>query len=42
MKTRRGCAEYPKSFEFLSYSFERCYSTKSEIVYIGTLPSQKK
>ena len=38
----RLCQVPKESFEFLGYSFGRCYSTKSGKVYIGTRPSQKK
>ena len=38
----RLCRVPEESFEFLGYSFGRCYSTKSGKVYIGTRPSQKK
>ena len=38
----RLCRVPEETFEFLGYSFGRCYSTKTGKVYIGTRPSQKK
>jgi RNA-directed DNA polymerase len=38
----RLCRVPEESFEFLGYSFGRCYSTKTGRAYIGTQPSPKK
>jgi RNA-directed DNA polymerase len=38
----RLCRVPEETFEFLGYSFGRCYSTKTGKVYIGTRPSPKK
>ena len=38
----RICRVPEETFEFLGYSFGRCYSTKTGRAYIGTRPSQKK
>jgi hypothetical protein len=38
----RLCRVPEETFEFLGYSFGRCYSTKTGKAYIGTRPSPKK
>jgi len=40
-KTRQ-CRVWDESFDFLSYTIGRCYSTKTGRSYIGTKPSKKK
>jgi group II intron reverse transcriptase/maturase len=38
----RLCRVPEERFEFLGYSFERCYAAKTGRPYLGTRPSQKK
>jgi RNA-directed DNA polymerase len=38
----RLCRVPEETFDFLGYTFGRCYSTKQKRTYIGTRPSQKK
>jgi RNA-directed DNA polymerase len=38
----RVCRVPEESFDFLSYTFGRCYSTQTGKAYIGTRPSRKK
>jgi|SRR5436190_2296425 len=40
-KTKR-CSVPEQTFDFLGYTFGRCYSPKTGRAYIGTRPSQKK
>jgi hypothetical protein len=38
----RVCYLPEESFDFLGYTFGRCYSTKTGRAYLGTVPSKKR
>jgi RNA-directed DNA polymerase len=43
MKRRRGSVKLPEEkFDFLGYTFGRCYSPKTGRAYLGTVPSKKR
>jgi len=41
-KKTRVCKLPEEKFDFLGYSFGRCYSTKTGRAYLGTTPSKKR